>query len=50
MQPDELLAEVEVGGIWAVQYGETPLSDDLLNYSSGAVYSSVIIEKYEGCF
>jgi hypothetical protein len=43
MQPDELLAEVQIWSIWAVEYSKTALTGDLFNDALGSMDCSIVI-------
>ena len=45
MQPDELLAEVEIWCIRAIENSEAPLSYHLFSYLLSSVHRSIIIEQ-----
>jgi hypothetical protein len=43
VQPDELLAEVQIWSIWAVEYSKTALTGDFFNDALGSMDCSIVI-------
>jgi hypothetical protein len=47
VQPDELLAEVQIRGIRAIQNSEAPLSCHFLSYAPGSMHGSIVVQQYK---
>jgi hypothetical protein len=45
MQPDELLAEVEIRGIWAIEDSKAPLPGHLFNNALGSMHGGIVIQQ-----
>jgi hypothetical protein len=45
MQPNELLAEVQIWRIWAIKNSETPLPCHFFNNALGSMHGSIVIQQ-----